>query len=321
MPTLESTSRISQLTHAIEDSARDGLVASARNGLLTGLSGEMLVGMLQRFAAMLPASGAQCYCEVGVFQGLTLLSTAHANPAVQCFGIDNFSQFDSDGTNERLIRSRTGSLGIRNARLVNADFEDALANANEWLDGHRIGVYFVDGPHDYRSQIVCLLAAKRLLAPGAVIVVDDSNYEHVRRANADFLGSHDDFALLFEAYTPCHPANMSEHDRARAMRGWWNGVNVMVHDPEGLVPRRLPPTGDSALYIRSHDVFRAEFAADAADALRFCGRLCDADDAEMLSLASDLRTSLRKTRADHPDRFVWQNTESGGLPEFRLHSR
>src|SRR5690606_1223227 len=212
--TTSTTHQIADIATALREAHRDGLLDHARNDVLTGLSGTRLVGALQRLTSLLRED--ECYCEVGVFQGLTLLSTAYANPSIACFGIDNFSQFDAGSVNEALVRQRADALNARNARLVNADFEVALRTADQWLEGRRVGVYFVDGPHDYRSQLVCLLRAKRLLAPGAVIVVDDANYEHVRRANADFLESHDEFALLFEAYTPCHPANMNEAQRKLA---------------------------------------------------------------------------------------------------------
>lgn len=68
-----------------------------------GLSGDKLVGALQRCAALDPSSA---YVEVGVFQGLTLASVAAAAPAKSCFGIDNFSQFDPDGVNKSVVERR-----------------------------------------------------------------------------------------------------------------------------------------------------------------------------------------------------------------------
>lgn len=321
MPASQTDSRVEQLTRAIIEAESRGLLGETPPDVLSGFSGERLVGALQRFTRLLPRDGQTVYCEVGVFQGMTLLSTAHANPQIPCFGIDNFSQFDTEGRNHALVRERADRLGVTNARIVDADFEDALRRAEQWLNGRAIGVYFVDGPHDYRSQIVCLLQAKRLLAEGAVIVVDDSNYEHVRRANADFLASHDDFALLFEAYTPCHPANMDEAAREVAVRGWWNGVNILVHDPDRTLPRALPPVGSTGLYFQSHDVFRAEFASIAPDALRFCGRLADAPASRACDLATEFRERVLTERSKKAGRYAWQNTDSAGLPSFRLQGR
>ena len=319
MSTAIEHAAVTPIVRAIDDAMREGLRPGTDRAVLTGLSGEALVGALQRFVGLLPQSGDLCYCEIGVFQGLTLLSTASANPSTPCFGIDNFSQFDVDGANERIVKERAKSLRVENARVVNADYEAALANAEHWLEGRRIGVYFVDGPHDYRSQIVCLLRAKSWLAPGALIVVDDCNYEHVRQANADFLRSHSDYALLFEAYTPCHPANMRPEERADAIRGWWNGVNILVHDPAHALPRRVPPTRSPQLHLMSHDVYRAEFASIAVEAMRFCGVLCDANDDDVIRHVRQFRTLVQSTRRAAPHRFPWQNTDSRELPVNRWH--
>jgi hypothetical protein len=41
-----------------------------------------------------------------------------------------------------------------------------------------------------------------------------------------------DAIRAFEAYTRCHPENMDTPHTAQARNGWWNGVNVLVRDPE-----------------------------------------------------------------------------------------
>jgi hypothetical protein len=44
------------------------------------------------------------------------------------------------------------------------------------------GVYFYDGSHDYRSQLLGLLLAVPLLARRALLVLDDGNWPAVRQA-------------------------------------------------------------------------------------------------------------------------------------------
>ena len=73
---------------------------------LTGYSGEKLVGALQRIAQYQEHLNQGAYLEVGVFQGLTLLSVAGALSKSRAFGVDNFAQFDEDGRNRRLINER-----------------------------------------------------------------------------------------------------------------------------------------------------------------------------------------------------------------------
>ena len=73
---------------------------------------------------------ADCYLEIGVFQGLTLLSNPAANPSVPCCGIDNFSQFDTAGDNLSLLLERRRQLNAENAELIVADFERASSRCS-----------------------------------------------------------------------------------------------------------------------------------------------------------------------------------------------
>jgi len=225
---------------AILEAKKNGLLKE--NAPLTGFSGEKLIGALQRLAR-LTVSEENCYLEVGVFQGLTLLSVASVlQDKGVAYGIDNFAFFDPEQKNRGIIKQRRKSLGLNNAVLINKDYEEALKKLDEHLAGKKVGLYFVDGPHDYRSQLVCLLLIKPFLAERAVIVVDDCNYNFVRQANADFLQSHPGFKLFFEAYTPCHPKNMTPKQEKAARKGWWNGVNILVKDPENQLQPLTPKT-------------------------------------------------------------------------------
>jgi hypothetical protein len=89
-------------------------------------------------------------------------------------------------------------------------------------DAARIGVYFYDGPHDYRSQLIGLLLAVPLLADRAVIVVDDGNFAAVKQATWDFMAIWPEARLLFELPTPgnCHAS-------------FWNGLFVLAWDKTG----------------------------------------------------------------------------------------
>jgi hypothetical protein len=150
-------------------------------------------------------------------------------------------------------------LSITNAQVINLDYEDALENLSKYIGNKKVGLYFVDGPHDYRSQLMCLLLIKPYLAPNAVIVVDDSNYRHVRQANRDFLIAHPEFKLLFETYTKAHPLNLSGTERKQAEEGWWNGVNVLVRDPENLIETTYPETYRlRLLYENEHAIHTAK---------------------------------------------------------------
>jgi Methyltransferase domain len=235
-----------------------------------GFSGKKLLASLQRLAGLSCAENGTCYLEVGTYRGLTLLSVASANSSVPCYGIDNFAQHDHTGMNETLIRQRAAKFNITNANLIITDFEDALMNLDSHIGKKQVGCYLVDGPHDYRSQLVCLTLARKWLAPRSIIFIDDSNYEHVRQANKDFLLAFPEFKLLFEAYGPAHPDNLDADGQRKVRDGYWDGVNILVHDPENELEAIYPPTStERTRYVNDHIVHSSPIAEAAPEALHF----------------------------------------------------
>lgn len=234
----------------ITDAEKNGVIHQVKNA--TGFSGSANLGLIQRLAAHI-CSPEKAYLEIGVFQGMTLSHAAVSLPEnALAFGIDNFSLFDKQNKNRDIIAGLLRENHISNARLIDEDFEKALTGISDFISSP-VGVYLVDGPHDYRSQLVCLLLAKNILSDGSVILVDDSNYPHVRQANYDFLASHEEYTLLFETYTQCHPDN--QEDMSTATSGWWNGINVIVKDTEKILPRIFPTlSGDKTLFYNDHAV-------------------------------------------------------------------
>lgn len=241
------------LVKAIKEAGENGLL-SEDSGVLTGFSGEKMVGMLQRFSKEI-LNKDSVYLEVGVFKGLTLLSVAKEIGENKAYGIDNFAYFDKEGINHGIVKDRIAKLNLSNAHIINRDYEDALEDLEKELDGKKIGVYFIDGPHDYRSQLMCLQLVKPFLAENAAIVIDDCNYRHVRQANRDFLQTHPEYKLLFQSYTKNHPLNLPEDKREVHLKGWWNGVNVIVKDPENKLKAEFPPTfRERTLFENEHGI-------------------------------------------------------------------
>lgn len=237
---------------------------------LSGFSGKKLIHMLQ---ALTDLATKNCeniaYLEVGVFQGLTLTSVASTNPQAQCFGVDNFSQFDPDDENFSIVRSRLKEHTSGNGSIINEDFENALLNLKEHVGDSKIGVYFIDGPHDYRSQYLCLDYIKPYLSDDAVIIIDDSNYPHVRRANSDWLRANPEYTLIFEEYTECHPQNMNAQKENEARDGWWNGVNIIYRDTSRVLDRCYPTISEGVdIFYKDHAVHQTKYAEYAPQILR-----------------------------------------------------
>ena len=307
---------LGEIHRAVQATETHPLLIDARDQGLSGISGLKTVGLLQRLAAACEDRDG-CYLEIGVFQGLTLVSSALAAPNQQCFGIDNFRILDPGGVNKGIVEQRLETFGVQNASLINMDFEAALASFPDLSGNQPVAVYFVDGPHDYRSQLVCLLAAKPLLADEAVIVVDDANYPAVRQASYDFLNSHPEYALLFEAYTAAHPANLSPEALAAANDGWLNGVHVIVRDPDGRIERKLPPVPeDRTLYFNDWLVHRLALAELAPEALALAqSAVNDRDTSEALAALKTAYEPLQERLSQlYPDR----NTHSHDLVSGRL---
>jgi hypothetical protein len=283
---------------------------------LEGLSGDRLIGCLQRLANV--GGPDRCYVEVGVYRGLTLVSVAASARETSVFGIDDFSQVDPERMNQRVVEARIAANALTNATLINADFEDALSRLDAHIGKRRVGTYFVDGPHDYRSQLMCLELMRPYLAEHAAIVVDDSNYPHVRQATRDFLVLHPEYKLLFEAYTRSHPNHMSAHEVAEARRGWWNGVNVIVHDPEDRLARSLPPVAKNRRrFLNDHIVHSSRLASHADVAIEALALLYEG---HPLRTTSRLARLGRLLRNDLPRaEFTSANTFSSELPARRFN--
>jgi len=102
---------------------------------------------------------------------------------------------------------------------------------------------------------MCLELMKPYLADNAIIIVDDSNYRHVRQANRDFLYNNKEYKLIFQSYTKCHPLNLNENDRKEAEKDFWDGVNVIVKDTENKLKEAFPPTyRNRKLYEIEHEL-------------------------------------------------------------------
>lgn len=242
--------------------------------VLTGFSGIKMIRLLQELTTLYVQEDNTVYLEVGVFQGMTLLSSASATE-LPCFGIDNFNFFDPKKQNRGIIEERRKKLQLENAHLINLDYEDALENLPKHIgEDKKVSIYFIDGPHDYRSQLMCLQLIMPYLSENAVIIIDDSNYQHVRQANRDFLATHPAFKLLFEAYTNCHPMNMTAQQKNEATQGFWDGVNVIVKDSENVLPQVFPATERSrALFENDHLIHSSRKSHGAVHALNFLTNL------------------------------------------------
>jgi hypothetical protein len=300
MTMVDATTVLDTIRRAVQDAPSAGTTTE------DGFSGAALMGLLTALTATL-CDADHAYTEIGVYRGLTLATVATHTDA-PCVGIDDFSLFNADASNRPAVEARLAAAGCVNATLADSDFEVALRG---WADlGHgaaHIGVLFIDGPHDYRSQLMALLLGRPQMREHGVMVVDDANYAHVRQASYDFLAASPDWALVAEVMTPGHPDVVSVEQRAQARAGWWNGVHVLQHDPSHTLPRLKGPATDLSMYVDSHDLFRHRFGPTALAALEGLQR---AATAQRTAAADLLLAVLDAQVASAGDRAASQNTDT-----------
>jgi predicted O-methyltransferase YrrM len=156
----------------------------------------------------------EAYVEVGVYHGASLIAAMLGNGDKHFVGIDSFR---FSGTSLNKIEANLARFGLDVPELLVGDaFELVPAGA---LGDTRIGVWYYDAAHSFEAQVQGLRIAEPHLVPGALMIVDDTDWEDVGRA--------------LNAY-------LAEQPRARSMltidgsdRGapqWWEGMQVLVWD-------------------------------------------------------------------------------------------
>lgn len=305
----------------IDETEKNGLLNDRRADGLSGLSGLKTVGLLQRLVHLFSDDSSACYLEIGVYQGLTLVSTALESASVPVYGIDNFATLDPEEKNLSIVRQRMEKFDVKNAHLINMDFEAAMESLGDHIGDKKLGVYFIDGPHDYRSQLICLTLAKRFLHDNAVIVIDDANYPDVRRSTRDFLLGHPEFKMVFEAYSPDHPANLERDELAKWEAGWLNGVNVLVRDPDNVLPDMLPPVDeDRTLYFNEWLVNRLRLAELAPEALVLADAITRKDTAAEQDAREAMLERYGLNKPEFEKRLRNRNVYSKGLPVAKMNT-
>lgn len=178
------------------------------------LASENVLALLNLAASCLGPEEA--YVEVGVLHGASLIATTFGNEDRRIIGIDNFSL--RDGSAEKVVEN-FASFGLPEPELLEGDVFELVPNGA--LDGIRVGVWYYDASHDYEAQIEGLQIAEPHLAPGGLVIVDDTDWERVERAMNDYL-----------AGQPRARRILTLDGKERGAPQWWEGMQVLVWDGE-----------------------------------------------------------------------------------------
>lgn len=177
--------------------------------MIPHMSSFVCMALLNQAVACMP--GDQCYVNVGIWQGFSLIAAALGNERKECIGVDNFSEF---GCPKSQCMGHVADYAPgRRMAVHDMDYRDYFAHV------HRspIGVYFYDGLHAYEHQLEGLRIAEPFFAPGCLVFVDDMNIDGPHRATQDFLAERSGaYETLFHAttYGDCHPT-------------YWDGLMIL----------------------------------------------------------------------------------------------
>jgi predicted O-linked N-acetylglucosamine transferase (SPINDLY family) len=162
----------------------------------------------------------EVYCEIGCFQGASLIGALLEHPDTMAYAVDNFSEFDPWGNSfEKLLENLSSFQLEDQVYFCHQDFEDFFENLREMRTEDKIGVYFYDGAHDYRSHLMALLLVRPFLAEKALIITVNSNWQAVQQATCDFMA----VTLNCKLSPYLSVRELSEHLG-------WKGLQVLVWD-------------------------------------------------------------------------------------------
>jgi predicted O-methyltransferase YrrM len=173
---------------------------------------------LVNLAASLLEPGEQ-YVEAGSYRGASLIAAGRGNSGADLVGIDNF-RFPAASVAGRSLpaasRAETEAnlerFGV-SAQLVEGDALEVLRD----FSGGPVGVFYYDACHDTDVTLEALRLVEPHLSEQALLIVDDTDWERVRKAVDDYLASEPRARMLFEIAG-------SDHGQP----WWWEGMVVLA---------------------------------------------------------------------------------------------
>ena len=176
------------------------------------LARENNLALLNLAAACL--EGDEAYVEIGVFHGASLIAAMLGNEGKRFVGVDSFAFRDAslDRVHANLARFDLVPPEI----VVGDAFELVPSGA---LGGVSVGVWYYDAAHSYEAQLEGLRLAEPLLVPGALVILDDTDWDDVARATDDYL-----------AEQPRARRLLTLDGKSRGAPQWWEGMQVLVWD-------------------------------------------------------------------------------------------
>ena len=156
----------------------------------------------------------EAYVEIGVYHGASLVSAMLGNEGKRFVGVDSFGFRDAS---LEKVEANLARYGLEVPEIIVGDaFELVPSGA---LGETRVGVWYYDAAHSFEAQVQGLRIAEPLLVPGALVIVDDTDWEDVERAMDAYL-----------AEQPRARRVLTIEGKTRGAPQWWEGMQVLVWD-------------------------------------------------------------------------------------------
>jgi protein O-GlcNAc transferase len=149
------------------------------------------------------------YLEVGVHRGATFVATNYKNTLSSAVAVDNWSEFDEEGTvKDDFLRHCSALLTPGSYDFVE---QDCFSVTPEQIR-MPVNFYFYDGEHSHESQRQALTHYYPMLDDVFIFLVDDYTWASARTGTVQAIAELD-LEVLYQR---------------ELVEGWWNGVLVSV---------------------------------------------------------------------------------------------
>ena len=171
------------------------------------LARENNLALLNLAAACL--EGDEAYVEIGVFHGASLIAAMLGNEGKRFVGVDSFAFRDAS---LEKIHANLARFGLTPPEIIVGDaFELVPAGA---LRDVPAGIWYYDAAH-----LEGLRIAEPLLVSGALVIIDDTDWDDVARAMDDYLEEQARARRI-----------LTLDGKSRGAPQWWEGMQVLVWD-------------------------------------------------------------------------------------------
>lgn len=178
-----------------------------------GMTSPKMRLFLNRLARKLPPDEA--YLEIGTHRGATLISALLDNKNVTAYACDDFSGFREAGDPEIDFKANWERYKERLPDITFYKMDSFELSKQDAPFKKPIGIYFYDGFHDSKTQYQAIVEYARFLSKKSIIIIDDWNWEWVRKSTWDGVRAIRPKSTWFKEI-------LSKGDADN--NGFWNGI-------------------------------------------------------------------------------------------------